>query len=183
MSHYRRANDPGAHYFFTVVTDDRRVFLTDEPARGCLRRAWRIVRERRPFQLIALCLLPNHLHCIWKLAEDDADYSTRWASIKAIFTREYLRCGGVDGARNLSHRRRHEAAIWQRRFWEHRIRDQRDFSRHVDYIHFNPVKHGLVTDPSDWPWSTYHRYVREGYYGRQALLDRRSDLDDISGGE
>jgi putative transposase len=183
MSHYRRANDPGAYYFFTVVTNDRRAFLTDEATRGCLRHAWRIVRERRPFQLIALCLLPNHLHCIWKLPEDDADYSTRWASIKAIFTREYLRQGGVEGARNRSHRRRHEAAIWQRRFWEHRIRDQRDFSRHVDYIHFNPVKHGLVTDPSDWPWSTYHRYVREGYYGRQALLDRRSDFDGITGGE
>ncbi len=183
MSYYRRADDPGAYYFFTVVTYDRRAFLTDEPARGCLRHAWHIVRERRPFELTALCLLPNHLHCIWKLPEDDADYSMRWASIKAIFTREYLRRGGADGVRNLSHRRRHEAAIWQRRFWEHRIRDERDYSRHIDYIHFNPVKHGLVTDPSEWPWSTYHRFLREGYYGRQNLLDRRSDLDEISGGE
>jgi len=183
MSHYRRADTAGACYFFTLVTYDRRRFLTDEPARRCLRHAWRIVRDRRPFELVAQCLLPDHIHCLWRLPPEDADFSTRWASIKAIFTREYLRSGGKDGTRNPSHVHRREAAIWQRRFWEHLIRDERDLSRHLDYIHYNPVKHGFVTDPADWPWSTYHRYVRQGHYGGQALLDRRAEFDDISGGE
>jgi putative transposase len=183
MSYYRRANDPGGCYFFTVVTFRRRSFLTDDLARDCLRHAWRTVRERRPFELVALCLLPNHLHCIWRLPPDDADFSTRWASIKAIFTREYLQCGGTDAVRNPSHLRRQDAAVWQRRFWEHQIRDEVDLSRHINYIHFNPIKHGLVTDPADWPWSTYHRYLREGYYGRQALSDRQVDFEDVGGGE
>jgi putative transposase len=183
MSHYRRANDPGGCYFFTVVTYRRQSFLTDDLARGCLRHAWRTVRERRPFELVALCLLPDHLHCIWRLPPDDADFSTRWASIKGVFTREYLRRGGLDAIRNASHIHRREAALWQRRFWEHKIRDEVDLARHINYIHFNPVKHGLVTDPADWAWSTYHRYVREGYYGRQALMDRKADFTDIEGGE
>lgn len=154
MSHYRRADFPGGYYFFTVVTYDRRAFLTDETARTCLRHAWRVVRARRPFELIGLCLLSNHVHCLWKLPEGDADFSKRWAAIKAIFTREYLRQGGPEARRNASHHRRHEAALWQRRFWEHQVRDELDLSRHLDYIHYNPVKHGLVTDPADWPWST-----------------------------
>lgn len=183
MSHYRRADDPGGCYFFTVVTYHRRPFWADDLARRCLRHAWRIARDRRPFEVVALCLLPDHLHCIWRLPLDDADFSTRWASIKAIFTRKYLRCGGPDAHRNPSHLRRQEAAIWQRRFWEHQIRNERDLSRHINYIHFNPVKHGLAMDPKDWPWSTYHRYFREGYYGRQALSDRHSEFEAIEGGE
>ena len=179
MSHYRRANVPGTYYFFTVVTYDRRPFLTDESARECLRHAWRIVRERRPFEITGLCLLPDHLHCLWKLPDGDADFSKRWSAIKAIFTREYLRRGGTEAKRSPSHERSNEAGLWQRRFWEHQIRDERDLGRHLDYIHYNPVKHGLVADPADWPWSTYHRYLREGYYGQHPLLDRRSELDDI----
>jgi len=183
MSHYRRACFPGGYYFFTVVTHDRRAFLTDDLARRCLRHAWRTVRERRPFELIGLVLLPNHLHCIWKLAPDDADFSVRWASIKAIFTREYLRASGGAGPRNRSRRRSKEAAVWQRRFWEHQIRDERDLTRHLDYIHYNPVKHGLVSDPADWSWSTYHRYVRQGYYRGVPLIERGGGLGDISAGE
>jgi len=99
MSHYRRADVPGTYYFFTLVTYDRRSFLTDELARECLRHAWRVVRERRPFELIGLCLLPDHLHCLWKLPAGDADFSKRWAAIKAIFTREYLRRGGTEARR------------------------------------------------------------------------------------
>jgi len=183
MSHYRRANDPGGCFFFKVVTYHRQHFLTDDRAREHLRHAWRTVQERKPFEVVALCLLPDHLHCIWRLPADDADFSTRWASIKAIFTREYLRGGDADATRNASHIRSGEAAIWQRRFWEHRIRDEVDLSRHVNYIHFNPVKHGLAIDPKDWPWSTYHRYLREGDYERQALLEKRCEFDDIEGDE
>jgi putative transposase len=183
MSHYRRADSPGGCYFFTVVTYHRQRFFTQETARACLRHAWRTVQDRRPFDVVALCLLPEHLHCIWQLPPDDADFSSRWAGIKAIFTREYLHAGGRSDSRNPSHLRSQEAAIWQRRFWEHQIRDERDLSRHINYIHFNPVKHGLVTDPTDWPWSTYHRYLREGYYGRQSLLDRSDEFNDLGTGE
>lgn len=183
MSHYRRANDPGACYFFTVVTYHRRPFLTDDLARGCLRHAWRVVRARRPFELVALCLLPDHLHCLWRLPPNDAAFSVRWASIKAIFTREYLSKGGADVIRGRSYVRRQEACLWQRRFWEHRIRDEVDLSRHLNYIHFNPMKYGLAAAPEDWPWSTYHRYLREGHYGRHALVDGGSDWESIGGGE
>ncbi|MCH9022693.1 MAG: transposase [Planctomycetes bacterium] len=165
MTDYRRAKASGQYYFFTVVTYDRRELFYEDDARRCLRHAWRVVREKRPFELTAVCLLPDHLHCVWKLPQGDADFSTRWSSIKGVFTREYLKQGGRDGLRNVSRQRRREAAVWQRRFWEHQIRDEDDLQHHVDYIHFNPVKHGLVTKVADWPWSTYHRYVKMGGYG------------------
>jgi putative transposase len=183
MSHYRRADSPGGCYFFTVVTYGRRRIFVDDAARACLRRAWQIVQNRRPFEIVALCLMPEHVHCIWRLPPNDADFSIRWSSIKAIFTREYLRAGGPEMTRNPSHVRSNEATIWQRRFWEHLIRDERDLSRHINYIHFNPVKHGLVPNPADWPWSTYHRYVHEGYYGQQALLDGTNEFEDLAVGE
>ncbi|MCK4628566.1 MAG: transposase, partial [Sedimentisphaerales bacterium] len=159
MSNYRRANFPGGYYFFTLVTHQRKHFLTDNLARACLRHAWQVVRKRRPFDLVALCLLPNHLHCIWRLPDEDADFSRRWNSIKAIFTREYLRQGGQEGMRNPSRKRAGEAAIWQRRFWEHQIRDENDLQRHVDYIHYNPVKHHLTSSPFEWQHSSLHEYL------------------------
>lgn len=164
MSWYRRANFPGGLYFFTVITHQRRPFLTDPLARNCLRYAWRRVAHDHPFELIAVCLLPDHLHCIWRLPPDDNDFSTRWSRIKAHFTRQYLQRGGREGIRNPSRQKRTEAAIWQRRFWEHQIRDEQDLQRHLDYIHYNPVKHALVTEAQDWPWSTYHRFVKQGIY-------------------
>jgi len=183
MSHYRRACFPGGYYFFTVVTWDRRPLFAEALARRCLRQAWEVVQERRPFELAALCLLPEHLHCIWKLPDGDAAFSKRWAAIKAIFTREYFRGGGLDGRRNRSRRRSQEAALWQRRFWEHQIRDEMDLQKHIDYIHFNPVRHGLVAEPNDWPWSTYHRYVRDGYYEQRPLSHKAGGNVDLEGGE
>jgi len=165
MSKYIRGKFPGGYYFFTVITHSRRGLFVDYKARECLRHSWRMIEQRRPFETVAICLLPEHLHCIWRLPEGDADFSQRWASIKSVFTREYLKGGGRDGRRNSSRQRSKEAAIWQRRFWEHQIRDENDLQRHVDYIHFNPVKHELVKDVADWPWSTYHRFVKEGFYG------------------
>jgi len=160
MTDYRRANFEGGYYFFTVVTYDRRPFLTEPLARQCLHAAWKEARLRADFQMIAVCLLPDHLHCIWRLPQGDCDFSLRWARIKAGFTRRYLAAGGTECGQSLSRTRRRERGLWQRRFWEHQIRDETDLQHHVDYGHYNPVKHGLVARVEDWPWSSYHRYAR-----------------------
>ena len=131
----------------------------------------------------AVCLLPEHLHCIWTLPEGDADYAVRWKNIKRLFTRSYLKQVGPGGARNASRQRRGEAAIWQRRFWEHTIRDEADLNRHLDDIHFNPVKHGLVQRVADWPWSSFHRYVRLGFYDREWGEGIGNDLSEMRCGE
>ncbi len=164
MTDYRRARFEGGYYFFTVVTHQRRAFLTEPGARACLRIAWGETRRISPFETIALCLLPDHLHCVWRLPEGDRDFSLRWARIKAGFTRRYLGAGGVESSQCASRRHKRERGVWQRRFWEHQIRDERDLQRHVDYIHGNPVKHGLVERAEEWPWSTYRQYARPGVY-------------------
>lgn len=164
MPNYARYYEPEATYFFTLVTHERKGFLTSWTARHCLRAAWRETCEHRPFQTVAVCLLPDHLHCLWTLPAGDTDYATRWSAIKSRFTRYYQANGGTEGTRNASRQRRGERGFWQRRFWEHVIRDAEDFARHFDYIHFNPVKHGLVDYPEQWPWSTFHRYARQGWY-------------------
>jgi putative transposase len=145
MPEYRRSRIEGGTYFFTIVTYNRLPILTTDTARSLLHQAWLDVRERFPFTLDAVCLLPDHIHCIWILPEDDADFSNRWKEIKRLFTKGYLQHVGTGEERNESRRSRGEAAIWQRRFWEHTIRDDQDLNRHRDYIHYNPVKHGLVT--------------------------------------
>jgi putative transposase len=166
MPEYRRSRVEGGTYFFTVVTYNRLPILTTTEARKLLRSAWENVRERFPFTSDALCLLPDHIHCIWILPEGDANFSVRWKEIKRLFTRSYLSAVGPGETRNASRLSRGEAAIWQRRFWEHTIRDEKDLNHHRDYIHYNPVKHGLVQNVSAWPWSSFHRYVRTGYYER-----------------
>ena len=162
MTNYRRARG-GDTYFFTVVTHLRRPFLCSDNARRDLRASIREVRDTHPFDIDAWALLPDHLHCIWTLPEGDADFSIRWALIKRGFTRR-----ATDWLEPLevceSRKAKRESGVWQRRFWEHKIRDDRDFSAHCDYIHWNPVKHGLVKTPGDWPWTTLHRFVREGVY-------------------
>jgi len=183
MVWYRRARFPGGYYFFTVVTFERRKLFTKELGRRCLRHAIEVIQEVRPFVTIAICLLPEHLHCVWKLPEGDADYSQRWASIKSIFSREYRKNGGTEGYRNCSRRRTQEAAIWQRRFWEHQVRDEDDLQHHVNYIHFNPVKHHLVEKVDDWPWSTYHKYVKEGYCKGRTYDDFNTWPEDMLFGE
>lgn len=163
MSNYRRASIAGGTYFFTVNAFRRMPVLTEAPVRASLREAIRQARDIHPFDIDAWVLLPDHLHCIWTLPEGDADFSIRWAKIKRHVSRE---CGAEFGLHNLSESRnkRREAGLWQRRFWEHQIRDDMDFARHVDYIHWNPVKHGLVGRACEWSYSTFHRYVREGVY-------------------
>jgi len=171
MTRYRRAEFAGGYYFFTVVTHRRRRFLTDGLARECLRTAWRAARAKKPFAMPAVCLLPDHIHCIWRLPAGDADYSGRWAMVKSSFTRIYLAAGGVESAQCRSRQDKRERGVWQRRFWEHQIRDEQDLQRHIDYIHYNPVKHSLAASADDWPWSTYHRFVKAGFYRHRRLGD------------
>ena len=166
MPNYIRAKFEGGYYFFTVVTYERTKLFHIELAHRCLREAIERTQSRWLFESIAFCLLFDHLHCIWKLPKDDADYSRRCASIKGQFSKEYLNLRGQRRYVTPSRARKGEVCLWQRRFWEHQIRDENDLQRHVDYIHYNPVKHGLVKHVADWPWSTYHKYVKEGFYGR-----------------
>lgn len=160
---YRRLRVAGASYFFTVVTWRRQPLLCRAEVRLALRRAFREEREARPFRLDAIVVLPDHLHCIWTLPQGDSDFPERWRRIKAAVSRAVAhhprarRAPAPRGAKG-------ESAVWQRRYWEHLIRDDADFAAHVDYVHFNPVKRGLVRWAIDWPWSSFHRYVAKGVY-------------------
>ncbi len=166
MSNYRRANAKGGTYFFTVVTYRRQKILCNESVRLTLRNAIRSVQQEHPFVIDAWVLLPNHLHCIWTLPSDDACFAMRWAKIKQFVSKQ---CGPAlrrDDWMNQSKQKRHESTLWQRRFWEHQIRDDDDYENHMNYLHYNPVKHGLVKKVLDWPYSTFHRYVRKGVYDK-----------------
>lgn len=164
MSNYRRANAQGASYFFTVVTFRRRKILTSDECRVWLRHAVMKTRKNYPFTIDAWVLLPDHLHCILTLPENDNNFSVRWNGIKKRFTAAAKHKLHKPEWLNPSKQKHREGTIWQRRFWEHQIRDEVDFQRHVDYIHYNPVKHALVKRVSDWPYSTFHRYVHQGIY-------------------
>jgi putative transposase len=169
MPRYIRAK--GSAFFFTVVLADRSSNLLVEQV-DRLRNAYRTARQRRPFETIAICVLPDHIHAVWALPEGDADFSTRWSLIKTGFSR------GLDPMpRSSSKARKREKGIWQRRYWEHAIRDDADLERHVEYIHFNPVKHGHVTRVLDWPHSSFHRYVERGHLS----ADWGGDIKDIQG--
>jgi putative transposase len=127
---------------------------------GRLREVYVRVQREHPFETVAICVLPDHLHAVWTLPTDDADFSLRWSLIKAGFSRGLA----ASIRRSASKVVKREKDIWQRRFWEHQIRDELDLQRHVDYIHFNPVKHGHVVQVADWPYSSFHRYVERGIY-------------------
>ena len=164
MSHYRRANTPNATYFFTVVTYRRQIFLCDEPVRNALRNAIRKTQAQYPFKIDAWVLLPDHMHTIWTLPENDPNFSLRWQLIKRYVTRE---CGATLNRPewlNTSKTKHKESTLWQRRFWEHQIRDDNDYQTHMDYCHFNPVKHDLVKQVQDWPYSSFHKQVGLGAY-------------------
>jgi putative transposase len=162
MPQYRRARTPGATFFFTVNTHLRQPFLIDADVRTALREGIERVRATMPFQIDAWALLPDHLHCLWTLPEGDGDFSTRWRIIKTVVTQQ---CGPRLNQHELLSKRRiakNQSSLWQQRFWEHQIRDDIDFARHVDYIHWNPVKHGHVLRVVDWRYSSLHRYLRQG---------------------
>jgi putative transposase len=171
MSNYRRSNIDGGVFFFTVVLADRSSRLLIEEIER-LRRAYLTIRERRPFETIAICILPDHIHAVWALPEHDKDFASRWSHIKSVFSR------GLE-ARPRSHSKvsKREKGIWQRRYWEHAIRDDTDLERHINYTHFNPVKHGYVTRVADWPHSSFHRFVERGLLA----VDWGGDLREIAG--
>ena len=164
MPNYQRPRIGGGTYFLTVVTHRRRPFLTDPVARAQLRSALAAVRTRFPFDLAAIVLLPDHLHTLWTLPPGDTEYSVRVQRLKRVFTEAHLVAGGAEGDRSPSRLRRQERGVWQRRFWEHSVRDADDFKRCLDYLHYNPVKHGLVGRVADYPWSSFSKWVRGGEY-------------------
>jgi len=157
---YRRADTKGGTYFFTVNPAERQLrLLVDHVA--VLRAAVKEVKGRHPFHIDAFVVLPDHLHAIWTLPEGDADFAMRWMLIKAGFSRHIAK----GERRNASRIGKGERGIWQRRYWEHMIRDAHDYERHVDYVHYNPVKHGHVNRAAEWPHSSIHRYIAAGTLG------------------
>ncbi|MDX2199588.1 MAG: transposase [Phycisphaerae bacterium] len=174
MPQYRRLDCPGATVFFTVVTAQRRPILTG-PAIDLLRDAVRAVQHAHPFEINAAVILPDHLHMLWTLPPNDDDYSNRWFQIKSRFTREYLKNGGAESTRSASRERRSERGVWQRRFWEHVVRNDDEFGAFCDYIHLNPLKHGLAACPHFWPHSSFHTLVRKGIYAADWLCGCRGE--------
>ncbi len=158
---YRRSIMLGGTYFFTLVTYNRVRILAEKRQVDLLREAIRYVMDRHPFQLDACVILPDHLHAIWTLPDGDYDYSMRWRLIKSYFSH---RVQNLTGTLTVSRAGKQEKTVWQRRFWEHCIRDEKDFENHLHYIHYNPVKHGFVGSPSEWPYSSFKRWVRNGVY-------------------
>ncbi len=151
MPNYIRSYQPGGCFFFTLVTHNRQTFFNQPSVRLALREAIKQTRKTLPFHINALVLLPDHIHAILTLPSNDTDYSKRWGRVKALTTKRLNAAG-------------HSPSIWQKRFWEHQIRSAEDFNNHVDYIHINPVKHGLVNKPIDWPYSTFKKYLKQGLY-------------------
>jgi putative transposase len=172
MSHYRRLWIEAGAFFFTVALADRGSELLVRQVER-LRRAYTEVKRQRPFETVAICILPDHIHALWRLPEGDTDYASRWNLLKTGFSR------GLPPAkaRSASKIAKREKGIWQRRYWEHAIRDDIDFERHVNYIHYNPVKHGLVKRVVDWPFSSFHCYVAQGI----VPSDWAGDASELSG--
>lgn len=160
MRIYKRVKITGGIYFFTVNLAERRGNDLLIRRIADLREAFRRTRQQHPFELNAIVVLPDHLHCLWKLPPGDDDFPTRWRLIKARFSRS------IDAGEHISRsrQRKGERGIWQRRYWEHVIRDEQDHQCHMDYIHYNPVKHGHVQSAKDWPYSSLHRWVKRGAY-------------------
>ena len=184
MPNWRRVHVPGGSFFFTVVTDRRARFLVDLPARPLLGSLIRRCQLKWPFTINALVLLPDHLHAIWSLPPGDEEYSKRWGWIKKEFTKNWLALGGREQIQTDGRKRDRRRGVWQPKFWEHTLETDEDFERHFDYVHYNPVKHGLVRCPRDWPWSSFHHWVSAGVYpDHWACWDDGGPLDfgDIEG--
>ena len=160
---YRRVKLEGATYFFTLVTHERRRLFDDPELVALLAAAVARIQARHPFEHIAYVVLPDHIHTIWQLPPDDADYSMRWRLIKEAFKKAYLKKHRPPQI-NASRQKKGEQGLWQRRFWEHLIKDDKDFADHIHYIHLNPVRHGLVSAPRDWPHSSFATWVARDVY-------------------
>lgn len=164
MPTYVRAYVPGGTFFFTLVTYRRQPLLEQPAARRALHDATQSVRTVRPFHTDAIVLLPDHLHALWTLPPEDADFSTRWRLIKHLTTRQLMQHMTIDAEQSASRRKKQEQPIWQRRFWEHTVRDEEEFAALCDYIHYNPVKHGHARCPHAWPYSSFRRFVHARRY-------------------
>ncbi len=159
MPNYLRYRIAGGCYFFTVnLLERQNTLLVDHI--DLLRESVQLCKQNRPFHIDAWVVLPEHMHCIWTLPEGDMDFSNRWKIIKTHFSKALPK----EERRSKLRIKRGERGIWQRRFWEHAIRDEQDYANHMDYIHFNPVKHALVTNVIDWPYSSFHRCVKDKIY-------------------
>ena len=166
---YRRATTSGACWFFTVNLADRKQDLLVRHI-DLLREVLRHVKQQHPFEIIAMVVMPDHLHAIWQLPPGDSNYPMRWSLIKAGFSRSLAKTERIRESRL----RKRERGIWQRRYWEHLIRDDKDLQAHVDYIHFNPVKHGYCAKPVDWSYSSIHRYITAGWITPDWAIDSDS---------
>ena len=178
MPNYKRYYTSGQSVFITLVTFQRKPLLIDYIEQW--RYAMKMIQTKHPFRLLASAVLPDHCHFIMDLSEGDCDFSTRISLFKAAFSRS-LPKAAVD--LSASRIKRREREIWQRRFWEHTIRDESDFQRHFDYIHFNPVKHGHVSRCSDWPYSSFHRCVEQGIYPADWGHSELEEISDLEAGE
>jgi putative transposase len=174
MSRYRRAKIEGGTFFFTITLADRPGDLLVRHI-DRLRQAYKFAADLYPFETIAICVLPDHLHAIWSLPSADLNFPLRWGLIKSKFSR------GLPSSelRSRSQIEKRDKGIWQRRYWEHAIRDDDDLARHVDYIHYNPVKPGFVSQVLDWPHSSFHRYVKRGLF--QADWGGDIQIGDVGG--
>lgn len=164
MPNYRRNYLPGGTYFFTLKTERNLPIFNFEDNVKLLGTIIRETQQRWPFEIPAIVLLPDHLHAIWSLPRGDDRYPARWGWLKKEFTKRYLAGGGLEQMVSPSKRSDRRRGVWQRRFWEHTIEDDDDFDNHFDYIHWNPVKHGYVPCPKEWPHSSFHRWVKAGVY-------------------
>ena len=164
MPNFRRNFVRGGTYFFTCVTYQRQPILTTALGRRCLREAILKVKHDHPFDIVAIVLLPDHWHTIWSLPPGDDRYPLRWMRIKEEFTERWLGGGGTELPQSESRIRKRQRGIWQKRYWEHTVRDEDDLKRCADYCHWNPRKHKLVQRVRDWEWSSFHRFVSEGEY-------------------
>ncbi len=182
MPEYRRVKD-GRTFFFTVVTFNRQRFLCFKESRIALRRVIEEIRLLQPFEINAWVLMPDHIHCIWSLPEDDVDYSKRWGLIKSRFTKIVGKRLVGNNHSTKPRMKKREGIVWQRRFWELKIRNEKDYEIHCNYIHYNPVKHGLVSSPKDWDFSTFHRYVKNGTYSENWGSLKSIELPENIGGE
>lgn len=164
MPNYRRVYIPGGTYFFTIVTYCRRPLFKNSDNVHLLRTAVASVQAKQPFKIMAAVILPDHIHFIWQLPPDDSNYSQRISRLKVLFTRAYKAKNPSNLEISISRHRHRESDVWQRRFWEHLIRDEADLQQHLDYIHYNPVKHRLVSCPHLWEYSSFSRWVDRGRY-------------------
>ncbi len=183
MPEYRRVKLKGGTYFFTLVTYKRQSIFLFHEAIVLLKKSIDHVKDYYPFSLEAYCILPDHIHLIFSLPEDDNNYSVRISQIKRRFSKQYNKKIGVLDLGNKSRQNRRELPIWQRRFWDHLIRDENDLEHHIDYIHYNPVKHGLVNRVHDWKYSSFHDFVEQGYYDLSWGEDNKIDVEKEGFGE